>query len=355
MANDRKFIKGRGAASQPLNRFHTQHSVPIDDGWGNLDETIPVLKTQFHIDASKSVVTYNDSPDVPMNRSVNPYRGCEHGCIYCYARPSHAWLDLSPGLDFEQQIFYKPNAATLLQQALAHPSYDCAPLAIGINTDAYQPAEQRLQITRQILKVLHETQHPVGIITKSALVERDLDWLADMATKNLVQIMISITTLDAKLARAMEPRAASPQRRLKTIQRLSEAGIPVGVLLAPVIPVLTDSEIESILEATREQGACFANYILIRLPHEVSPLFREWLQIHRPLQAKHIMQRIQDCHSGKDYDARFGTRMTGRGIFSTLYQKRFKIARDHLGFHKAPQMDKQIFRKPSLHGQMSLF
>jgi len=295
--NNRKITKGRGALSQPENRFHKQHSVAFDDGWGSLDEEAPALKTQLHVDASKSLITYNDSPDVRMDRSVNPYRGCEHGCIYCYARPTHAWLDLSPGLDFEQQIFYKPNAAQLLQQELAHPSYECKTLAIGINTDAYQPVEQTLGITRRILEVLHDTQHPTEIITKSALIERDLDLLADMATKNLAHVVVSITTLDAKLARTLEPRAASPRRRLKTIQRLSEAGIPVGVLLAPVIPVLTDSEIETILEASREHGAHSANYILIRLPHEVSPLFREWLQTHRPLQAAHIMQRIQDCQS----------------------------------------------------------
>jgi DNA repair photolyase len=228
-------------------------------------------------------------------------------------------------------------------------------LAIGINTDAYQPVEKKLQITRQILEVLYDTQQPTEIITKSALIERDLNLLADMATKNLVSVVVSITTLDAKLARTLEPRAASPRRRLKTIQWLSEAGIPVGVLLAPVIPVLTDSEIETILEASREHGAHSANYILIRLPHEVSPLFREWLQIHRPLQAAHIMQRIQDCRGGKDYDSRFESRMTGTGIFSELYRKRFKIAQERLGFHEAPQMDKLLFQKPSLNGQMSLF
>ncbi len=337
-------IKGRGTASNPANRFHENCSTDFDDGW----ETPPPERpaTQLQRDNSQSIIAWNTSPDIPFDRSINPYRGCEHGCIYCFARPTHAYLDCSPGLDFETKIFYKPEAATLLRKALAAKNYQCQPIALGINTDAYQPVERKLGITRSLLEVLKECSHPVSIVTKSALVERDFDLLAPMAEKQLLHVMVSVTTLDPVLARAMEPRAASPQRRLRLIENLCAAGIPAGVLIAPLIPVLTDHELETILAAVRKAGALTAGYVMIRLPHEVKDLFRDWLQKHVPLKADHVMSRIRDLHSGKEYNACFGKRMRGTGIYAELMAKRFAMASRRQGFGSLPSFDCLLFTKP---------
>ncbi len=344
--------KGRGAPNNPANRFHTTITEPCDDDWTPSDPASD-LKTERFPDASRTVISYNRSPDVPFDRSINPYRGCEHGCIYCFARPSHAYLDCSPGLDFETHIFYKPEAPERLNEELGHKNYRCQPIALGVNTDAYQPVERHLGITRRILEVLDRCHHPVSIITKSALIERDIDLLRAMAERNLCQVMISITTLDRSLARRMEPRAAAPQRRLETLARLRSAGIPTGVLLAPVIPMLNDHEIETLLSAAHQNGAMEAGYVMIRLPHEVETLFHNWLDIHYPLKAARIMNRIRDLHDGKTYDARFGQRMTGSGIYAKLIKQRFDKAVQRLGFTGMPTFDCTAFRPDT--PQMSLF
>ncbi len=348
--------RGRGALNNPDNRFH-EHSVgAVDDGWGSLDQNLEPLVTSLGKDSSRTVISYNQSPDVPFDRSINPYRGCEHGCVYCFARPTHAYLDLSPGLDFESKLFYKPDAAQLLRKELAHARYRCAPIALGVNTDAYQPVERKLGITRAILEVLLEFRHPVSIITKSALVERDLDLLQDMARAGLVHVVLSITSLDPELARTLEPRAPSPARRLATLQRLNTAGIPTGILLAPLIPVLNDPEMEAILAAVHEAGAQDAAYVLLRLPHEVKPLFHDWLAQHRPLQAKHVIKQLQACRGGRDYDAAFGQRMRGTGVLADLLAQRFKLAYSRLGFTPLPELDTSAFQVPSSERpQLSLF
>ena len=338
--------RGRGARSNPDNRYAEHSSELVDDGWGGLEQELPPLRTTLTKDTSRTIINYNQSPDVGFDRSINPYRGCEHGCVYCFARPTHAYLGLSPGLDFESQLFYKPDAAALLRRELAAPAYRCAPIALGINTDAYQPVERKLFLTRDVLEVLRECNHPVTLVTKSWLVERDIDLLAEMARKRLVQVMVSITTLRHELARTLEPRAAAPARRLKTIQHLHQAGIPVGVLVAPLIPVLTDSELETILAQAREAGAASAGYVLLRLPHEVKQLFREWLDEHEPTKAEHVMQRIRDSRGGKDYDAEFGKRMRGSGIFADLLAQRFTIAYQRLGFQTPLPLDVDQFRAP---------
>lgn len=323
-------VKGRGAVSNASGRFESQRREAIDDGWDYpIDEARP--KTEVQADSSRSVLVYNESPDLPFDRSVNPYRGCEHGCVYCFARPTHAYLGLSPGLDFETRLFSKPDAATLLDRALRKSGYQCQPLALGVNTDAYQPVERKLEITRSVLEVLQGFRHPVSIITKSALVERDIDILREMAGDQLVSVYLSITTLDAGLARNMEPRAAAPHRRLQTIRILAEAGIPVSVLVAPVIPVLTDPELESILAAVKDAGAGSAAYILLRLPLEVSELFQQWLRVHYPLKAEHVMRRVRDTRGGKDYDSRFGVRLRGTGEFAEIIAQRFALAGKKLG------------------------
>jgi DNA repair photolyase len=307
-------------------------------------------------DSTRSVLVYNRSPDVPFDRSINPYRGCEHGCIYCYARPTHAYLDCSPGLDFETRIFYKPEAAALLRKELARPGYRCEPIALGVNTDAYQPAERALKITRSILAVLLDCAHPVGIVTKSALVERDLDLLTRLAQQKLVHVTVSVTTLDRSLARTLEPRAAAPQRRLQTIRALHEAGIPVGVLVAPVIPALNDAEIEAILAAVRDAGALSAGYVMLRLPHEVKDLFKGWLAQHAPHKAERVMNRIRDIRSGRENDSRFGVRMRGSGVYAEVIGKRFAAASRRLGFGELPAYDLSRFRPPrDSGGQLALF
>ena len=324
--------RGRGALNNPDNRYAEHGRGAFDDGWGTLDEPAPPLRTELFVDTSKSLICYNDSPDILFDRSINPYRGCEHGCVYCFARPSHAYLGLSPGLDFESRIFYKPDAAALLRRELSKPGYQCAPIALGINTDAYQPAERRLGITRSVIEVLAEFGHPFSVVTKSALIERDLDLLAAMAERQLVQVAVSVTTLNRPLARTLEPRAAAPERRLETIRRLRAAGVPVIVLVAPMIPFLNDHEMENILAAVREAGALDAGYVLLRLPHEVKDLFKDWLSTHVPLKAERVMNRIRDCRGGKEYDSRFGTRMRGEGEYADLISRRFRLARNKLGF-----------------------
>jgi len=338
-------FKGRGAASNAVGRFERMGREQHDDGWGSLDEELPPLRTEVAIDASRSVISYNTSPDLPFDRSINPYRGCEHGCIYCYARPSHAWLGLSPGLDFESRLLAKPDAPTLLRKELAKPGYRCKPIALGVNTDAYQPIEREYRITRGILEVLAEFNHPVSLVTKSALVERDIDILAPMAAQGLALVFVTITTLDRKLARTLEPRAAAPERRLETLRRLAEAGISTGVMTAPVIPALNDSEMENILEAASQAGARHSGYVLLRLPHELAGLFEDWLRLHYPLKADHVLSLIRQSHGGKDYDAAFHTRMKGQGIFAELIAKRFRLACQRLGLNVArDNLDTSKFR-----------
>ena len=349
--------KGRGATINPEGRFESRVRESIDDGWDTQpDEELPKLETTVTEEIAKSIIARNESPDVGFSQSINPYRGCEHGCVYCYARPTHAYLNLSPGLDFETKLFAKVNAAELLREELARPGYQCDVIALGANTDPYQPIECEYRITRQILEVLAECEHPLGIATKSSMVERDLDLLAPMAQKRLASVFISITTLDHEIARRLEPRATAPQRRLQTIKRLSEAGVPCGVLVAPVIPFLTDSGVEKVLEAAREAGASMAGYVLLRLPYEVKDLFKAWLDEHYPLKASHVMSRVRDMRGGKEYDSQFVSRMRGEGQFADLLAKRFKVACQRLGFNRNREsLDTTRFRPPQRGGQLALF
>ena len=334
--------KGRGASINPEGRFEHTVREAVDDGWNTpADEELPALKTHVTIEHAKSIISRNTSPDVPFTQSINPYRGCEHGCIYCYARPSHAYLNLSPGVDFETRLFAKVNAAELLRAELAKPGYKCELIALGANTDPYQPIEREYKITRGILEVLAECGHPVGIVTKNAMVERDIDILAPMAEKNLVNVYVSVNNLDHDLARRLEPRCSAPARRLEAMRRLSAAGIPVGVLVAPVIPFLTDHQIEPVLEAAYAAGARSAGYVLMRLPYELKDLFRNWLEVHYPLKAKHVMSRVQQMRGGRDNDPDFGSRMRGSGELADLLRRRFDIACARLGFdagkrHRTP-------------------
>jgi len=349
-------IKGRGALSNPPDRYASRHREWFDDGWDSADERPAALRTVLNIDRSRTLISYNESPDVPFDRSVNPYRGCEHGCVYCYARPTHAWLGHSPGLEFESQLYYKPGAADCLRRELGAKGYRCAPMAIGGITDPYQPVEQRLGLTRQILELLEACAHPCTLVTKSALVERDLDLLARMAERRLVQVLISLTTLQPALARRLEPRAAAPQRRLETIRRLRRAGVPVGVLIAPLIPVLTDPELEQLMEAVREAGAQSVDSILLRLPLEVAPLFQEWLERHEPGQARRVLNRIRDTRGGALYESDFGSRMRGRGAYAELLGQRFRIACRRLDFAGLPPLDCTGFTRPARDArQLSLF
>jgi DNA repair photolyase len=344
----KKFHKGRGAQSNDSSRFVDHRKVSFDDGWHtNREDADSVVPTEVYVDQSKSILTRNNSPDIPFNLSINPYKGCEHGCAYCYARPTHAYLDLSPGLDFETKIFAKPNAALLLRKAFDKSRYKPEVIALGANTDPYQPIERKLQITRQLLEVMRAYQHPVAIITKSALIERDIDILADMAQRHLVQVAVSVTTLDHELSRRLEPRAASPKRRLQTISRLTEAGIPVNVLFAPVIPMLNDNELEDLLSASRDAGMQSAAYVMLRLPHEVKDLFQQWLQTHYPLKAKHIMNIIRDMRGGKDYDAQFGVRQTGQGAYADLFAQRFALMRKKINIDRpGVSLDVSLFKRP---------
>ncbi len=347
-------VKGRGATFDPPNRYATTHTEPFDDGWGG--EGAPPRRTELIRDPSRSVIARNDSPDVPFDRSINPYRGCEHGCIYCFARPSHAWLGHSPGLDFETRLHWKPEAAARLREELARPDYRCRPIALGSNTDAWQPVERRLRVTRSLLEVLCESRHPVSIVTKSALIERDLDLLADLAAERLVQVQVSLTTLDRGLARRMEPRAAAPQRRLRTLERLAAAGVPTGVLVAPLIPFLNDAELEGLLAAAREAGARAAGYVLLRLPQEVAGLFEAWLEEHYPERRERVLQRLRDCRGGRANDPRFGHRMRGEGPFAQLLAQRFRKACRDLDFPGLPPLRCDRFRPPPpSSGQLDLF
>src|SRR5277367_2400286 len=342
-------FKGRGAASNPAVRFEATSREPTHDGWYE-DEIVEHLSETVLPDHARSVISTNDSPDVGFDQSINPYRGCSHGCVYCFARPTHAYLGLSPGLDFETKLFYKADAVKLLEAELGKPKYVCKTISLGINTDGYQPLEKRLQITRGILAVLARCRHPVTIVTKSALVVRDIDLLSDLARDRLVQVMLSITSLSNDIKRTLEPRAASPQARLRVVRQLSQAGIPVGVLVAPVIPAITDHEMEDILAAAREAGATSAGYVLLRLPHEVKLLFREWLKDHYPDRAAHVMSLINQARGGKDYDAQFGVRMKGTGAYAELLRARFDLAVRKLGLESADEryeLDTSRFRPPS--------
>jgi len=320
-------FKGRGALSNPPVRFDSTATESTDDGWYQDEERTDSIPEIVLPDRAKSVITTNDSPDVGFEQSINPYRGCSHGCVYCFARPTHAYLGLSPGLDFETKLFYKDNAVELLRAELGKRSYVCKPIALGINTDGWQPLEKRLGISRGVLEVLTECRHPVTIVTKSTLILRDLDLLQDLARDGLVSVMVSVTSLDPDIKRTLEPRTASPQARLKSIEQLASAGVPVGVLVAPIIPALTDHELEHILEAAKAAGASSAGYVLLRLPLEIKDLFREWLAEHYPERAAHVMSLINQSRGGKDYSAEFGTRMVGTGVFAQLLSKRFEVAK----------------------------
>lgn len=353
---------GRGAISNPGGRFERLNNTAIDDGWRTTqdDDPLPRLDTTVTFDQSKTIIARNDSPDIGFDRSINPYRGCEHGCIYCFARPTHAWLGLSPGLDFETKLFAKPNAAGLLERELTRPGYEARPIAMGTNTDPYQQSERRMKITRSILEVLAAHDHPVSIVTKSALVTRDLDLLAPMAAKGLATVGVSVTTLDAELATAMEPRAARPERRLETIKMLAAAGIPVTVMVAPVIPALTDHELEAILIRARQAGAVHASYILLRLPLELKDLFGEWLTTHRPDRKQRILNRLREMRGGELYESRFGARMRGRGNDAKLLEERFRMTCRQQGYTEdRSQLDSSRFQKPNLQeirdGQLNLF
>jgi DNA repair photolyase len=351
-------IKGRGALTNRSSRFDSWSRTPeLESEVSEPSEFAPgPLKTEVREDPARSIISRNQSPDIPFEQSINPYKGCEHGCVYCYARPTHAYLGLSAGLDFETKLFYKANAAQLLAAELSKPGYRPSPIALGANTDPYQPIEKRLQTTRSLLQILSEFQHPLTIVTKSALVERDLDILAPMARLGLVRIYFSIATLDQDIARRMEPRAAAPARRLEAIQRVTAAGVPAGVLVAPVVPALTDKDIEAVLEAAATAGASDAGYVLLRLPREVRDLFVEWLEQHYPLRAKHVMSLLQQMRDGKDNDPDFGTRMRGTGLFADLIRRRFESAvrRLHLNSERS-SLDSRLFRVPApTTGQLQL-
>lgn len=348
--------RGRGATLNPSGRFEKQTRHVVDDGWQTLDE-LPPLKTKVQIENPKTIISKNDSPDIPFERSINPFRGCEHGCIYCFARPTHSYMGLSAGIDFETNLYAKPNAAKLLEKELAKKNYKPSTIALGTNTDPYQPIEKQWRITREILETLEATEHPVTIVTKSSLVLRDKKLLARMASKGLAKVAISVTTLDRKLARTMEPRASTPGLRLKTLKELSQAGIPVSVMVAPVIPALNDHEIERILDNAAAAGATQAGYVLLRLPHEVSPLFREWLLTHYPDRYRHVMNLMRSMRGGKDYDAQYGMRLRGDGPYAWQIKRRFEIAcKKHNLNQRTTRLRKNLFKPPSTIGdQLSLF
>ncbi|MBN8431079.1 PA0069 family radical SAM protein [Microbulbifer salipaludis] len=350
-------IRGRGTASAIAGRFATTTSTLESDGWRTEAETNPAPRTQVLAEHAKSIIATNRSPDIPFSQSINPYRGCEHGCIYCYARPAHAYMDLSPGLDFETRLFYKPNAAELLERALRKSNYVCSPIALGTNTDPYQPLEKDKQVTRQILQVLQRYRHPVTIVTKGQLIQRDLPILAEMAQDNLVHVAISVTTLENALKRKLEPRTAGPAARLRTIEALASAGIPTAVMAAPMIPALNDAELEKILQSAHGAGAIHAAYILLRLPFEVAPLFRQWLQEHYPERAEHVMSIVQQSRGGKDNQSEFGLRQRGTGVFAQLLQQRFRVTCRKLGLNQRKlDLDCSQFTLPPQSGdQQSLF
>jgi DNA repair photolyase len=360
----RASVKGRGTAWAIEHRFASEHRRSVDDGWGVLEqaarEEALAPTTQIIEQRVKTILAGNDSPDIPFDLSINPYRGCEHGCVYCFARPTHSYLNLSPGLDFETRIIAKVNAAERLREAFAARSYEPLPLNLGSATDAYQPAERRLRITRSLIEVLAEFRHPFSIITKSSGIERDIDLLAPLARERLAAVYISIPTLDPALARVMEPRATAPERRLRTIERLAQVGIPVGVSVSPVIPFLNEPELERVLERARSAGATSAFSTVLRLPWEVNPLFQQWLQTHFPERATRVMARVRDLRGGRDNDSRFGRRMSGQGVWAQLLAQRFQKATQRLGLGSdRVDLDRSLFRRPSptsaVAGQASLF
>ncbi len=342
-------VKGRGALTNMAGRFEEQIIARTDDGWWQEPEEPGAPRTYITPETARSILTRNQSPDLPFSVSLNPYRGCEHGCVYCFARPTHSYLGLSPGLDFETRIYAKINAPEVLRRELAHPHYEVSPIALGVNTDAYQPCERPLRLTRRVLEVLHECRHPVGLITKSSLIERDIDLLAEMAQQRLTAVAITLTTLDHPLSRILEPRAASPTRRLQTIRRLHEAGIPVSVSVAPVIPHITEPELEAVLTAAIEAGASMAGYTVLRLPWEVNPLFQQWLETHFPLRAEKVMNCIRDIRGGKENDPNFGSRMRGEGVYADLIRQRFNKTLRKLikpDQHRFSGLDHTQFRRP---------
>ncbi|WP_376695149.1 PA0069 family radical SAM protein [Wenzhouxiangella sp. EGI_FJ10305] len=354
------FVKatGRGAKSNPETRFASSRSENFDDGWTQELEDLPTLKTQVRPEQARSIISRNRSPDVPFEQSVNPYRGCEHGCVYCFARPSHSYLDLSPGLDFETRLFHKENAVELLETELRKPGYRCRPIVLGINTDAYQPIERELRLTRRLLELLAEYRHPVSILTKGVTILRDLDILGELAREHLVSVSVSITTLDNGLKRTLEPRTASPGARLRILSELHGIGIEPGVMVAPVIPAINDHEIEAILEASADAGATRAGYVVLRLPHELKDLFREWLRNHYPDRADHVMSLVRQLHGGSDYDPAWGRRQTGAGQVAELIANRFRIARRRHGLDRdhRPPLNTELFRVPARSGdQMGLW
>jgi DNA repair photolyase len=352
---DTRFRKGRGAGSNVPGRFERTQSESVDDGWTAPDPP-PRLATVVQPDRARTVITRNQSPDVPFDRSINPYRGCEHGCVYCFARPTHAYLDLSPGLDFETRIFFKEDAAARLVEELAAPGYRCQTIAFGTNTDPYQPVERRLEVMRRLLETLLRCRHPVSIVTKGALIDRDLDLLAAFARQSLVSVMISITTLDNALKATLEPRAAAPTARLATVRKLAQAGVPVGVLVAPVIPGINDDEIEDIVDASAAAGARSLGYVLLRLPWEVKPLFEEWLAGQVPEKAGRVMHLIREMHQGRAYDATWGRRQTGVGPYADLIARRVALARRRSGLddRSMPELRSDLFVPPHPGGQLSL-
>jgi len=353
---NQKRHRGRGSGLNPSGRFEQLTKHVFDDGWQTIDE-LPPFKTQVQAEIPRKIITKNTSPDLHFDRSINPYRGCEHGCVYCFARPTHAYMGLSAGIDFETSLFAKPGAAKLLERELGKKGYSAKTIAMGTNTDPYQPIEKQWRITRELLEVLEKTRHPVGIVTKSHLVTRDIDILSRMARSGLAKVAISITTLDRRLARAMEPRAATPGLRLKAMNQLAEAGIPVSVMVAPIIPALNDHEIERILDSSHNAGASEAGFIMLRLPHEVSPLFRDWLLRHYPDRYRHVMNLVQSMRGGKDYQAKFGERMRGVGPYAWQLGRRFEIACNRLGLNRDRMpLDCDQFVAPTVQNkQLSLF
>ena len=348
--------RGRGAKSNESGRFEAFTKHGFADGWDREDDDPPQLKTELQVEKARKIITHNDSPDIGFNSSINPYRGCEHGCIYCFARPSHAYMGLSPGVDFETKLFFKPEGARLLEKELSHPGYHCERIQLGANTDPYQPIERKLLITREILKVLAKFKNPVTITTKNALVARDADILGPMGQANLAMVSISITTLDRKLARAMEPRASTPEKRLWALRQLADAGVPVMVGFAPVIPGLNDHEMEEVLERAAEAGARHAHYVAIRLPWEIKDLFREWLEAERPDRARRVMSLIRQMRGGRDYDAAWGKRATGEGPVAAVISRRFQLAKARFGLDRPyDKLDVTQFRRTAGGSQLELF
>jgi DNA repair photolyase len=344
-----QLFRGRGATLSPPSRYDRQTAEPFDDGWsaaGTDFADLPPLPTTLLRDASRSVISWNTSPDLGFDRSVNPYRGCEHGCVYCFARPTHAYLGYSPGLDFETKLLFKPDVAELLERELRKPGYAVRPMALGTNTDPYQPVERTLKLTRAVLEVLERFGHPLTIVTKSAGVLRDLDILSRLAQRRLVRVYLSVTTLDAGLARCMEPRAATPTRRLAAVRALAQAGVPAGVLAAPMIPGLNDAELEKILQASAEAGADCAGYVLLRLPHELRQMFESWLTQHFPDRARHVLNLVRETRAGELYDSKFGQRMSGTGVYAELLARRYARAARKLGLEHRDTLDVTQFKVP---------